>query len=573
MKNLLVLTAICLATAARAYNFGAPVYQNGPGNVTTLTAVSSVTASSFWGNGSHITNLSTGAYSLPSALPITTTISTANVSPGFNGASQFLQATDVGMYPALNGSLIRGIPSTGSIVGVYLPINSNAASASMVPASGVQSGWLGTAVKGSTVNIDGIWPKEQIPPVLYNMTLGGTTQVSTITFTSSGSNGPAVYSEQSLDAGNGVDEHYGILTGTSTGVWQYALGQSLAASTQPWTMVGGWVPCNPKTNPECSALGPQAGGGIYQSITNIDDGDGSISEFNAVVSTPGGYSHRLFGAANNDFSEQNFLDFNSNDGISLRSSESGLFNIDPLGNVEAASITSDADGNIGGNATIDGTATIGQFVWAKNGLQVDTGAVIDKLTVTGTIQTSSLSVNNLTSLHPLNVYGLAVFMGHIVSIGNGFEAESFNGVTDGALNINYFGSGNAGVQISTGASLLPPPIVWKCSDKDRGSASGCAQILDASSMTLTNLPASGYGGSRLLWADNSGIVYATNTVTALTIGDPQTNSAVVDMVYKCTGSTSALMDGAIAAGNSNAALCAGGTWLPTALQLVTVPEE
>ena len=61
--------------------------------------------------------------------------------------------------------------------------------------------------------------------------------------------------------------------------------------------------------------------------------------------------------------------------------------------------------------------------------------------------------------------------------------------------------------------------------------------------------------------------------STFTVGDITNESAVVDMVYKCTGSTGGLMDGAIAAGNSNAALCAGGTWLPTALQLVTIPAE
>ena len=454
--------------------------------------------------------------------------------------------------------------------------NGNHGQIGRIPGGGIGIGFQGSSPAVALLPGGGV----SLPGLLGSTNTWTARQsFSDVGFTPSGANGPATYSEKSVNNGNDLDEHFRILSGTTTGVWIDALDQSLVASTQPWTMTWGAAPC---LDAECSPLGPQFGGGIYRIMDNIGDGDGSISEFDATFSTPGGWSHRLYGAASQDFSETNFLDFESRQGISLTSSGGGTFNISPTGDVEAGSITASTVTSTGdlyangaiighGDLNLDGGANIGNFLWAKNGLQVDTGAVINGgITINdGATINGGATMNGHVDVDSFSVTNLAVFFGTLVGL-HGLAAESPDQTN--SILISNFGDGNSTISISTAINGgLFYPIKWECSDPARGSASGCAMHFEASSMTLTNLPTSGFSGANLLWADDSGIVYATNTITDMTIGDPQASSAVVDMVYKCTGSTSALMDGAIAAGNSNAALCAGGTWLPTALQLVTIP--
>ena len=410
MKLSIIAFALLCAISARAYNYSAPVYQGGAGNVTTLQATSSVTAPSFWGSGAHLTGI-----------PSTSSIS--------------------GSYVPLAGGVMTGALT---VTGTSITANSffgdashltGVAGAATVPASGVQSGWLGSGIMFSTANLaSGVWQPAQLSTLLHGMTLDGTTLVSTITFSPSGENGTASYSENSVDNGNELDEHFRVLSGTTTGVWIDALDQSLAASTQPWMMVWGAAPC---LDAECSPYGVQTGGGIHRNINNIDGEDGSISEFDAIVSTPGGYSIRMYGAASNDFSELNFLNFSSRDGIKLASSGGGIFKISPLGDVEAGSIMvstvtstgnlyaqgsigvdgdayikGDAtieggayidgedgayikgDANIDGDAYIKGNADISEQLWAKNGLVVDNGA-----TINGTASINGGSTGNGASLY------------------------------------------------------------------------------------------------------------------------------------------------------------------------------
>ncbi len=64
-----------------------------------------------------------------------------------------------------------------------------------------------------------------------------------------------------------------------------------------------------------------------------------------------------------------------------------------------------------------------------------------------------------------------------------------------------------------------------------------------------------------------------NLTSPVIIGNSDSSGAVTDLVYKCTGSATGAQDGILAAGNLNSALCSGGTWQPSQLQLVTHPTN
>ena len=184
--------------------------------------------------GQSTFTLSNSTASLASSLSGKASLSGVNTyasSQTITGAGGLLVSGDSVTASAFfgDGSHLTGIPSTSSISGSYVPlaggvmtgaltvtgtsITANSffgdashltgvAGADTVPASGVQSGWLGSGVRFSTANLaSGVWQPAQLSTLLHGMTLDGTTLVSTITFTPSGANGTEPYSIQAVDGG------------------------------------------------------------------------------------------------------------------------------------------------------------------------------------------------------------------------------------------------------------------------------------------------------------------------------------------------------------------------------------
>jgi len=109
---------------------GASLTNLTPANISAGTAIINIT-----GNAASASTVPASGIQAGS-LPENVTISTANVSPGMNGASQLIQTTAEGAYPALDGTAITGvIHSTATDVADETSLHKNGLTFSAISSS------------------------------------------------------------------------------------------------------------------------------------------------------------------------------------------------------------------------------------------------------------------------------------------------------------------------------------------------------------------------------------------------------------------------------------------------------